>query len=93
MDEKAKRGDSGRVNEAQPLAGCEELVRRLHTEAQAGRWALSAEEFCAALERAIASIDREVEVAMRHPGVAWFRPVSHYNAPWERFGPVGLEAK
>src|SRR5579859_6777865 len=53
MDEKAKRGDFGKVNEAQLLAGCMELVRRLHAEAQAERWALSVEEFCVALERAV----------------------------------------
>jgi RNA polymerase sigma-70 factor (ECF subfamily) len=53
MDENAKKGEKERLKEAQPLAGCEELVRRLHEEAKAGRWALSVEEFCVALERAV----------------------------------------
>jgi len=53
MDEKAKRGEKERVNEAQPLSGCEELVLRLHEKAKASRWTLSVEEFCIALERAV----------------------------------------
>src|SRR5579859_1663697 len=53
MDEKAKREEKGQVNEAQPLEGCKELVCRLHKEARAERWALSVEEFCVALERAV----------------------------------------
>jgi len=52
MDEKAKRKEE-RVEEAQPLAGCAELVLRLHGEARAGRWGLNAEKFSNALERSV----------------------------------------
>jgi len=53
MDEEAKRGEKEQVNEAQPLEGCCELVRRLHEKARAEHWRLSVEEFCVALERAV----------------------------------------
>ena len=52
MDERAK-SEEKRVEGAQPLAGCTELVRRLHEEAGAARWAMSTEQFCVALERAV----------------------------------------
>lgn len=53
MDEKAKRGESERVNEAQPLEGCASFIHRLFEEARAERWGLSVEQFSNALERAV----------------------------------------
>jgi RNA polymerase sigma factor (sigma-70 family) len=64
MDEKAKREEE-RVEEAQPLAGCAELVRRLHEEARAERWGLRAEQFCVGLERAVRKRMSGAELTVR----------------------------